>query len=428
MEGGEPFFMFKDNINRKNNQVHDGLIVEGSNLCLEIVQVTRGKDENDKETKEIATCNLGSIAVDEFITEEKQGGRYDFKALAKVVYFMIHDLHQINKFSRPPRPEAKTSDDKYNALGLGVQGVHDLFMKMDYLWESEEAGLLLTKIYACMYHSALRASRDISLKEGPHKMWKKMRSGSGLLQMDLWKLETEYMKKSLVDGGIISKKNFEIYRKPHYDDIIDPSEFGFIDELDSWDALRNHGMNHGFAHSLLRANMPTASSAQIMDKTESFEPRTMPVYNRRVLSGEFICVDQYLVKDLKDIGLWGMNVQKWIISQNGSIQGISKRFEKIANCKHGNRLRWIEEKYKNVFEISQKWRADLMARTGRYVDQSSSFNINMADSSYEKIMNLMIQQWVAGNKTGGYYFRTLTKENALKFSLDSSDDCLFCQG
>nr|CDJ81344.1 ATP-cone and Ribonucleotide reductase large subunit domain containing protein [Haemonchus contortus] len=356
IETGTPYILYKDACNRKSNQQNLGTI-KCSNLCTEIVEYS-SKDE-------IAVCNLGSIALNRFVTEDK---KFDFNKLHEVAKVLTRNLNKIIEVNYYPVEEARRSNFRHRPIGLGVQGLADAFMLMRYPFTSPEARELNRRIFEVIYHAALEASCELAEKYGPYETYEGSPVSKGILQFDMWNVK--------------------------------PS-----DQCD-WDTLRQKIKKHGVRNSLLLAPMPTASTAQILGNNESIEPYTSNIYSRRVLSGDFQIVNPHLLKDLVELGLWDDDMKNQLIANSGSIA-------KIAGIPdHIKRL------YQTVWELPQKDIIEMAADRGAFIDQSQSLNIHIARPSYANITSMHFYGWKKGLKTGMYYLRTKPAVNAVQFTVD----------
>ncbi|MDA9673960.1 ribonucleoside-diphosphate reductase subunit alpha, partial [bacterium] len=359
VETGTPYMLYKDHCNEKSNQKNLGTI-RSSNLCCEIVQYT--------SPEEVAVCNLASINLQKFIKEDKS---YDFDELHKITKIVTANLNKIIDVNFYPVPEAEVSNKKHRPIGIGVQGLADTFARMRYPFESVEAKQLNIQIFETIYHAALEKSCELAQESGTYETYEGSPISKGILQCDMWN--------------------------------VTPS-----DKWD-WNAIRNKIKEHGVRNSLLVAPMPTASTAQILGNNESTEPFTSNLYVRRVLSGEYIVINEYLMNDLKELNLWNNDIRNKIIRDNGSIQQLSE----IPNT--------IKELYKTVWEIKQRTIIDLAADRAPYICQSQSMNIHM-ESDRKKMSSCHFYSWKKGLKTGMYYFRTKAKAEAIKFTVEKSNN------
>jgi ribonucleoside-diphosphate reductase alpha chain len=358
IETGTPYMLYKDAANAKSNKQNLGTI-KSSNLCTEIIEYTA--------PDEVAVCNLASIALPKFVTEE---GQFDHQKLFDVTYQATINLNRIIDENYYPVEEAKNSNMRHRPIGLGVQGLADAFILMRYPFESPEAQTLNKEIFETIYYASMTASKDLAKAEGPYETFAGSPLSKGVFQFDMW--------------GVKPSNRWE------------------------WDLLKEEVMKHGARNSLLLAPMPTASTAQILGNNECFEPYTSNIYTRRVLSGEFIIVNKHLLKDLVKEGLWNKEMRSKLMASNGSVQNIP---EIPAHLK---------ELYKTAWEISQKGILDLAADRGAFICQSQSLNIFMENANFGKLTSMHFYGWKKGLKTGMYYLRTKAATDAIKFTLDKS--------
>lgn len=356
IETGTPYLLYKDACNLKSNQQHLGTI-KSSNLCAEILEYT--------SPEEVAVCNLASIALPRFVQE----GRFDFQKLFEISQVVTKNLNRVIDHNHYPLKEAKRGNLRHRPIGLGVQGLADVFILMRMPFDSIEARALNREIFETIYFGALTASKDLAKVEGPYASYEGSPASKGLLQYDLW---------GQTPGP---RWNFE--------------------------ALKQEIATHGLRNSLLIALMPTASTSQILGNNECFEPYTSNLYSRRVLSGEFIVVNKYLLKDLVKLNLWNDDMKQEIIAANGSIQHIDAIPEEIRQI------------YKTVWEIKQKAIIDLAADRGPFICQTQSLNLFLENPSFAKLTSMHFYAWKKGLKTGMYYLRTKAAAEAIKFTLNS---------
>lgn len=354
IETGMPFMLYKDAANEKSNQKNLGTI-KSSNLCTEIMQYT--------SEKEIAVCNLASIALPMFVKD----GNFDHKKLHDVTYQVTRNLNRIIDLNYYPVEEARYSNMKNRPIGIGVQGLADAFFKMRMSFDSAEARRLNKEIFETIYYAAVSASADLAKEHGAYESYEGSPMSQGIFQPDMWN----------------------------------------VTNTDRWDwtTLRAKVKTYGVRNSLLMAPMPTASTSQILGNNECIEPVTSNMYTRRVLSGEFAVVNKHLVRDLIGLGLWNEEMKDRIIAHNGSVQYIP---EIPADLK---------ELYKTVWEIKQKSILEMAADRGAYIDQSQSLNIHMEDTNFGKLSSLHFTAWKLGLKTGMYYLRTRPAVDAIKFTI-----------
>lgn len=357
METGVPYMLYKDHANRKSNQQNLGTI-KSSNLCCEIMEYT------DKD--QVAVCNLASINLSRFVTSEAE---FDFEKLHEVTKIITKNLNRVIDANYYPIPEAKYSNMMNRPIGIGVQGLADALQKLKFPFEDDRAVDLNKKIFETIYHAAIEKSLELAKLEGHYESFKGSPMSEGKFQFDLW--------------GV----------KPH------------TDRYD-WDALREEIKVHGIRNSLLVAPMPTASTSQVLGNNESFEPYTSNVYTRRVLAGEFVCVNQHLVKDLIEAGLWNWEVRNALIGSNGSVQdvkGIPEDMKKL---------------YKTIWEIPQKTLMNFAIDRAPYICQSQSLNVYMAEPTFAKMSSMHFYGWKSGLKTGQYYLRSKGAADSIKFTVN----------
>jgi ribonucleoside-diphosphate reductase alpha chain len=355
IETGSPFMLYKDAANEKSNQKNLGTI-KSSNLCTEIIQYT--------SDKEIAVCNLASIALPKFLKD----GKFDFAKLYDVTYQITINLNRVIDQNYYPVPEAEYSNRQHRPIGIGVQGLADTFFKLRMAFESDEANLLNQQIFETIYFASMSASVDLAKKDGPYASYEGSPLSKGQMQFDLW--------------------NFT------------PTS------LWNWASLKEKVKAHGARNSLLIAPMPTASTSQILGNNECIEPITSNLYTRRVLSGEFTVINKHLVQDLIDLGLWSKQLKDKIVVGNGSVQNIPEIPERLR------------EIYKTVWEIKQKRIVEMAATRSPFIDQSQSLNIHMEGANAAKLTALHFTAWKLGLKTGMYYLRTKAAADATKFTVE----------
>ncbi len=326
--------------------------------CTEIIEYS--------SPEETAVCNLASLSLPAFVKD----GAFDFADFRHTVAVATRNLNRVIDANFYPIPEAKRSNMRHRPIGLGVQGLADVFAMLGLAWEDPAAADLNRRIFAHMYYATCEASCDLAAQEGPYETWVGSPAHAGRLQFDLWGVEPE----------------------------VDPA-------LD-WDGLVNAIRRIGMRNSLLVAPMPTASTSQILGNCECFEPYATHIFTRRTLAGEFIVVNRHLVKALQAAGVWNETLKDRIIANNGSVQGISGVPEEIQRV------------FKTVWEIKQKTLIDMAADRGPYICQSQSLNLFLADADYRKLTSMHFYAWRRGLKTGIYYLRTRAAATAQKFTVD----------
>ena len=396
IETGTPYMLYKDAANEKSNQKNLGTI-RSSNLCTEIMEYT-AKDE-------VAVCNLASIALPKFVNTSE--GVFDHQLLYDVTYHATGNLNRVIDVNYYPVEEARNSNMRHRPIGLGVQGLADVFAMLKLPFEGPAARTLNKEIFETIYFAACTASKDAAAAEGPYSTFEGSPASEGLLQFDLWGMN---------------------------------EHSGRWD----WNALKAEIVDKGMRNSLLLAPMPTASTSQILGNNECFEAFTSNLYVRRTLSGEFVVLNKHLVSDLIAEDMWSLEMKNDILRHKGSIQGIHTIPEHIRDL------------YKTTWEIKQRHVLDMAADRGAYIDQSQSLNIHMVDANPAKVTSMHFYGWKQGLKTGMYYLRTKAAADAIQFtveastkedqtvgglaeraddadsleaiacSLDSPDDCLMC--
>jgi len=348
--------LYKDAANTKSNQQNLGTI-RCSNLCTEIIEYS-----DDKET---AVCNLASLSLPRFV----EGKKFNFDKLQEVTMIITRNLNKIIDNNYYPLEETQRSNLRHRPIGIGVQGLADVFMLLGLPFESDMAKLLNKNIFETIYYAAMVASKDLAKKDGAYETFAGSPLSKGLFQFDLW----------------------DVKPSDRYD----------------WEALRAEVKEHGVRNSLLLAPMPTASTSQILGNNECFEPYTSNIYNRRVLSGEFVVVNKHLLKDLVNLGLWNDSMKQRIVAANGSVQNINEISPEL------------KEIYKTVWEIKQRNVIDMAADRGAFICQSQSLNLFVEQPNFAKLSSMHFYTWKKGLKTGMYYLRTKAASDAVKFTVDS---------
>ena len=356
IETGVPYMLYKDACNRKSNQQNLGTI-RCSNLCTEIVEYT--------SPDEVAVCNLASIALPKFV--DKKNKTFDYKKLIEVTATIVRNLNKVIDRNYYPVPEARKSNMRHRPVGLGVQGFADALAMMRFDYDSPEALDLNAKIFETIYFAACQESKELAIKDGAYESFPGSPASKGILQFDMWGV-----KASMYD----------------------------------WDALKAEIVKVGMRNSLLVAPMPTASTSQILGNNETFEAFTSNVYSRRVLSGEFICVNRHLIEELISLNLWTENIRQKILAFNGSIQKITEIPEDVRRL------------FRTVWEIKQKAVIDLAISRGPFIDQSQSLNIHISEPDTAKISSMHFHGWKNGLKTGMYYLRSRPAADAIKFTVN----------
>ena len=364
-ETGTPYMLYKDACNEKSNQKNLG-VIKSSNLCTEILEYT------DKD--ETSVCNLASIALPKYVNKELK--TFDFEKLHEVTKTVTKNLNRVIDRNFYPVETARRSNMKHRPIGLGVQGLADVFILCGLPFDCEDSRTLNAHIFETMYHAALEASSELAEVDGSYESFEGSPASQGILQPDMWEGVTKFSGR--------------------YD----------------WDAMRERVKTKGLRNSLLMAPMPTASTAQILGNNECFEPYTTNIYLRRTLAGEFVVVNKHLVEDLKKAGLWSKEMKDIMVKAGGSVQNIVDVPDNIKQL------------YKTVWEISQKCIIDMAADRGKFIDQSQSMNLFMESPTLSKLSSMHMYAWKAGLKTGMYYLRSKAKARPIQFSLEP--DCVAC--
>jgi ribonucleoside-diphosphate reductase alpha subunit len=362
METGTPYLLYKDACNRKSNQKNVGTI-KSSNLCTEIVEYS--------DEKETAVCNLASIGLPTFIvtdpiTNEKT---FDFEKLHAVTRVVTYNLNRIIDVNYYPTEKTRKSNMRHRPIGIGVQGLADVFMTMNLSFTCDRAKELNVQIFETIYHAALTESCAISQIDGPYSTFAGSPASQGILQFDMWN--------------------------------VDPTS-----ERYDWDTLKAEIREKGLRNSLLVAPMPTASTSQILGFNECIEPITSNIYSRRTLAGEFIITNKYLMNDLLALGIWNEKVKNSIVANHGSIQHLDMIPQEVR------------DKYRTVWELPMRALIDMAADRGAYICQSQSLNLWLEDPNYSMLTSMHFYAWSKGLKTGIYYLRRRGKHQAQQFTIE----------
>jgi ribonucleoside-diphosphate reductase alpha chain len=355
IETGTPYLLYKDAANSKSNQQNLGTI-KSSNLCTEIIEYT--------SPDEIAVCNLASLALPRFVIN----GQFDHDKLYEVTYQATKNLNKIIDYNYYPVEEARNSNLRHRPIGLGVQGLADVFIQLRLPFESDAAKTLNKEIFETIYFAGMTASKDLAKVEGPYETYAGSPVSKAQFQFDLWGVEPSL----------------------RWD----------------WYSLKAEVLKYGVRNSLLVAPMPTASTSQILGNNECFEPYTSNIYVRRVLSGEFVVVNKHLLNDLIELNLWNDEMKNRIIANNGSIQKI----DDIPDH--------IKEVYKTVWEIKQRTLIDMAADRGAFICQSQSLNLFVDAPTTSKLTSMHFYGWRKGLKTGMYYLRSKAASQAVQFTVE----------
>ena len=357
IETGQPYMLYKDAVNEKSNQKNIG-VIKSSNLCAEIVEYS--------EKDETAVCNLASIALPKFVNEE---GEYDYQHLYQVAKLATKNLDQVIDINYYPTTKTENSNSRHRPIGLGIQGLADVYFKMNIAYDSEKAMDINKKIFETIYFGALEASMELAKDKGAYSTFKGSPLSEGKFQFDMWGVQ--------------------------------PSE------LWDWKGLMEKIQKHGVRNSLTTACMPTASTGIILGNTETFQVQTSNIYKRQTLSGEFLLVNRYLVRELMNRNLWSKELRDQIILENGSVQNIPGFPEDL------------KETYKTVWETSQKTVIDMAADRAPFIDQTQSMNLWLATPTFGKVNSMHMYAWKKGLKTGMYYLRSRSAVDAVKVTVSS---------
>ena len=360
METGTPYMLYKDACNEKSNQKNIG-IIKSSNLCCEIVEYS--------DSKQSAVCNLASISLSTMVNNKV----FDYEKLHKTTKIVTNNLNKVIDINYYPTTKTESSNNLHRPIGIGVQGLADVFALMDVAFESKEAAEINKNIFETIYHASMEKSMELSKIEGPYSSFKGSPLSQGQFQFDLWKV------------------------KP-------------TDRYD-WEKLRQDIITHGVRNSLCVAPMPTASTSQILSNNECFEPFTSNIYTRRTLAGEFIVINKHLMKELIDLNLWDTKMKDKIIEDKGSVQNL-------------NVSQHIKDKYKIVWEIPMKTVINMAKDRGAFICQSQSMNLWIEEPNYKILTNMHMYAWKSGLKTGMYYLRRKAKHSAQQFTI--VPECTTC--
>lgn len=356
IETGTPYMLYKDSINKKSNQMNIG-IIKSSNLCCEITEFS---DKN-----ETAVCNLASLCLPMYV----KNGIVDYELLGSKVEELVYNLNNIIDRNHYPTQESKLSNLKHRPIGIGVQGLADLFIILNIPFTSKEAREINKHIFETIYYYALKKSNELAQIEGPYETFNGSPTSKGILQFDMWNVTPEKYSQN------------------------------------EWNLLKENIKLYGIRNSLLVAPMPTASTAQIMGNNESFEPYTSNIYTRRVLAGEFTVINKYLVSKLKEEGLFTKETLDNIIYHRGSV-----KYTQLSQT--------TKEIFKTAWEMSQKILIQMSAERAPYICQSQSLNLFIEKADPKIISSCHLFTWKSGLKTGSYYIRTKPITNSQSFTLD----------
>ena len=451
VETGTPYILYKDAANNKSNQKNLGTI-KSSNLCTEIIEYS--------DSKETAVCNLASLGLAMFVKEDKT---FDYDKLYQVTQVVTNNLNNVIDINYYPTPKTKRSNFKHRPIGIGVQGLADVFFKMDLAFISDQAKEINIKIFETIYYAALEKS--MLLAKERYEVMKFLKEQYDLNNWTFISDEDEcreYKIYNVTDASIhVSIENDKLIEtalktvnpiKAEIENLNlkfvgayssfkgSPASFGQLQfdlwnitptpERYDWTTLKENIMTYGIRNSLLVAPMPTASTSQILGNNECFEPITSNIYSRKTLAGDFVLVNKYLVEELLKLGLWNEELKNSIIANKGSISHIQ------------NLSPHLKEKYKIVWEMPMKEIINMSRDRGAFICQSQSLNLWIEDPDSKILTNMHFYSWKAGLKTGIYYLRRKARHQAQQFTIEpkkKSDnneddeeedkkDCLMCSG
>lgn len=425
METGTPYMLYKDACNSKSNQQNLG-IIRSSNLCTEILEYT--------SSEESAVCNLASIALSQFVKEDKS---FDYDELHKVAKIITNNLNRVIDVNFYPTPKTRRSNLLHRPIGIGVQGLADTFFKMDIAFVSEEAKKVNRLIFETIYHAAVEMSNELAIERN---------AAMRTIRQDI---DNDYMTFKDYDDPccmeIVNLRGKEIPKvmqdlieeyKPLYHETLhlkeqhlgsyasfsgSPTSEGQLqfdlwgvspsDRYD-WNELKEKVVTYGLRNSLLIAPMPTASTSQILGNNEAFEPMTSNIYSRRTNAGEFTVINKYLMRELIEMGIWNEDIKNNIIRNRGSVQHI----EGLTDA--------FKEKYQIVWEMPMRHIIDMAGDRGAFICQSQSLNLWLEDPDYNQLTTMHFHAWEKGLKTGIYYLRRKPKHQVQQFTIEP--ECAMC--
>jgi ribonucleoside-diphosphate reductase alpha chain len=380
METGTPYLLYKDAANKKSNQQNLGTI-RSSNLCAEIIEYS--------DEKETAVCNLASIALNRFVCAAAGASAaiFDYDKLHSVVATVTRNLNRVIDINFYPTERTRVSNMRHRPIGIGVQGLADVFLMMNLAFYSDAAIEVNRLIFETIYHAAIETSANIA-----HERYCNLQSIHSDARVDAHIGAYETFMGSPASNGVLQFDLWGVQPTPgRYD----------------WDGLKERVKSHGMRNSLLVALMPTASTSQILGNNECFEPITSNIYTRRTLAGEFIVVNRYLMTDLIRIGAWNERTKQSIIKNKGSVQ----QLDVPGFDEH------LKNKFRTVWEIPMKHLIDMSVDRGAYICQSQSLNLWVEDPNYNVLTSMHFYAWKKGLKTGIYYLRRKAKHQAQQFTV-----------
>ena len=409
IEQGVPYILYKDAANKKSNQKNLGTI-KSSNLCAEVLI--------HSSPEETGVCNLASICLPSYVED----GKINFEKLHEVVKVAAKNLNKVIDVNFYPVEKARVGNLRHRPIGIGVQGLADVFMMLKYPFESKNAAELNKQIFETIYHAAVESSMELSKKRS--KIIGDILNNNSDEDINKYVNEFEqHVIKTKYAGAYSSFEGSPISQGLFQFDLWGEQPSDRYD----WNKLRNDIKEYGVRNSLLISPMPTASTSQIMGFNESFEPFTNNIFQRKTLSGEFIVINKYLIRDLINKGLWNKELKDTIILHEGSIQNIPEIDQEMKDL------------YKTSWEIKQRVVIDMSADRGRYICQTQSLNIFMEEPDFQKLSSMHFYGHSKGLKTGSYYLRTRPKAKTQQFTIDpefakkklrcaeeNGDSCVLC--
>jgi ribonucleotide reductase alpha subunit len=405
METGTPYLCYKDAANHKSNQNNIGTI-KSSNLCTEIIQYS------DKD--ETAVCNLASIALNRFVTFDVDSSKqvFNYEHLYDVVRVVTRNLNRVIDINYYPTEKTRTSNFRHRPIGIGVQGLADVFLMMNIPYYSEDAVKINKLIFETIYHAALTESNTISAERSRYfsssleytSVAPSADEGCKLTDEEHNNLKETPDLLGAYSSFIGSPMSRGIFQFDMWNITPTPDRY-------DWESLRSDIKKYGIRNSLLVAPMPTASTSQILGNNECFEPITSNIYMRRTLAGEFIMVNKYLIREFISLGIWNQNIKNNIIANRGSIQQLDPAVVP-GLTEH------IKNKYKTVWEIPMKHLIDMAADRGAFICQSQSLNLWLEEPNYNNLTSMHFYSWTRGLKTGIYYLRRKPKHQAQQFTIE----------
>ena len=434
------------NEQEKHAGIFNGLI---TSQCTEIIEYS--------DSKETAVCNLASLGLPMYITDAKT---FDYTKLYEVVQVVVANLNNVIDINYYPTPKTKRSNFKHRPVGIGIQGLADVFFKMDLAFTSDQAKEINIKIFETIYYAALEKSMLLSKQRLEHMKflkeqyylnnWTFISDEDECREYNIYNVSDASIHIAIENDKLIEKALASVKPIKAEIDNLDsefigayssfkgsPASFGEL-QFDLWNVtpipgrydwtlLKENIMTYGIRNSLLVAPMPTASTSQILGNNECFEPITSNIYSRKTLAGDFVLVNKYLVEDLLKLGLWNEDLKNSIIANKGSVSHIQ------------NLVPHLKEKYKTVWELPMKEIINMSRDRGAFICQSQSLNLWIEDPDSKILTSMHFYSWKAGLKTGIYYLRRKAKHQAQQFTIepkkkstieddDDKKDCLMCSG